>query len=125
MDSHFAHDYNPEDDVNLASEPDEEREDWDMALEALRDRQMWKKKHAERLREAGFDDGQIEKWEKSGKEKDADEVRFISRGETREWDVGKTNVDDVEGEETGKEDQVETGWKKKGGFVRSFKAALG
>ena len=80
MDSHFAHDYDPEEDVNLASEPEKEREDWDMALEALRDRQMWKKKHAERLREAGFDDGQIEKWEKSGREKDADESGRWSGG---------------------------------------------
>ena len=127
MDSHFAHDYDPEHDVNLASEPEEEREDWDMALEALRDRQMWKTKHAERLREAGFDDGQIEKWEKSGKEREVDEVRFIARGKTREWDVGKREeeVEDEEGDGVGGKGQAETGWKKKGGFVKSFKVALG
>lgn len=33
-----------------AKAKDKELEDWDLALEVLRDRQLWKKKGAERLR---------------------------------------------------------------------------
>lgn len=64
-----------------------------MALEALRDREIWKRKAAERLRDAGFDDEEVKRWEDSangnGREKGAEDVRWRSRGEEREWDAGK------------------------------------
>jgi hypothetical protein len=93
MDAHFSSDYNPGLDLHPESEPEGEKEDWDMALEALRDREMFKQKHAERLREAGFGDAEIKKWEDSGKEKGVDDVKWAGKGQAREWDVGKV-VDD-------------------------------
>jgi hypothetical protein len=93
MDAHFSSDYNPGLDLHPESEPDDEKEDWDMALEALRDREMFKQKHAERLREVGFDDAEIKKWEDSGKEKDVADVKWTSMGEAREWDLGKEGQD--------------------------------
>jgi hypothetical protein len=75
--------------VQPADEAPGEREDWDMALEALRDRQAWQKKHADRMRAAGFDDDEIKKWEESGREKDESDVRWRKKGQVREWDVGK------------------------------------
>ncbi|DAA76875.1 TPA_exp: Uncharacterized protein A8136_7104 [Trichophyton benhamiae CBS 112371] len=72
-------------------------DDWDMALEALRDREIWKRKGAERLREAGFDDRVVEKWEAnksfaglgSNDHKEIESVRWAKKGEGREWDRGK------------------------------------
>jgi hypothetical protein len=95
MDAHFSADYNPGLDLHPDSELDDEKEDWDMALEALRDRQMFKQKQAERLREAGFDDIEITKWEDSGKEKDVTGVKWTTRGEPREWDLGKEDHDGI------------------------------
>lgn len=90
MDSHFASNY----DASLDVQPDPDTEDdWDQALEALRDRQKWKQQGAERLRSAGFTEQEIEKWEKGG-EKDESDVRWAKKGEGREWDRGKVIDED-------------------------------
>lgn len=89
IDEHFSSNYDPSLDVHPDEEQPGEKEDWDMALEALRDRQAWKKKHADRMRAAGFGDEDIAKWEEAGRDKDARDVRWRGRGQTREWDVGK------------------------------------
>ena len=86
MDDRFDPSYNPKSDVDL--EPDEDRDDWDMALEALRDRAKWQAQGADRLRAAGFTEQEVSKWEKGG-EKDVDDVRWRKKGEGREWDRGK------------------------------------
>ena len=126
MDEHFSSTYNPSTDLRPDSEAEDEKEDWDMALEALRDREVWKQKGAERLREAGFAEEEVRKWEDSGREKGVEEVEYIRAGQEREWDVGK--VVEQEGEpEKGKkkgEGGLEAAWKRKGGFANSFKKAL-
>ncbi|KAK2781800.1 hypothetical protein FQN53_000328 [Emmonsiellopsis sp. PD_33] len=125
IDSHFASGYDPSLDIHPDNDDDNdattkkstrrpvaglatEDDDWDMALEALRDRALWKRKGAERLREAGFEEGVVEKWagnrafaglEGAGRDRDGDgnveDVRWAKRGEKREWDRGK--VVDEEG----------------------------
>ena len=90
MDSHFLSNYDPSIDV----QPDPELgDDWDMALEALRDRQKWQKQGAERLKSAGFTEEEVQKWEKGG-ERTEEDVRWKGRGEGREWDRGKVVEDD-------------------------------
>lgn len=90
MDEHFASSYDPKIDV----QPDPETEDdWEQALEAMRDRQRWKQQGAERLKSAGFSDAEVKKWEK-GDAKDEEDVRWSRRGEGREWDRGKVVGDD-------------------------------
>ncbi|KAJ4386239.1 hypothetical protein N0V93_009132 [Gnomoniopsis smithogilvyi] len=85
MDSRFTPDYDPKSDV----QPDDDlRDDWDESLEALRDRAKWKQQGADRLRQAGFTEDQIKKWEKGG-EKTIDDVQWTKKGEGREWDRGK------------------------------------
>ncbi|OJD23509.1 hypothetical protein ACJ73_05132 [Blastomyces percursus] len=91
-------------------------DDWDMALEALRDRALWRRKGADRLRAAGFDEGVIEKWARNGafagldgraggaggrghkdivgRDRDVEDVKWVKRGEKREWDRGKVLTDD-------------------------------
>ena len=91
MDQRFSSDYNPSADLE-GLEADED-DDWDQALEALRDRQKWKTKGAERLKAAGFTDDEVKKWEKGGTKDDAD-VRWSKRGEGRAWDVGKVMDED-------------------------------
>lgn len=74
-----------------------ERDDWDMALEALRDRAKWRTQGADRLRAAGFSEEEVGRWEKSSAfpngdghgEKDFSDVRWSKKGEGREWDRGK------------------------------------
>lgn len=83
VDSRFADDYDPASDAQ--PEPTG-TDDWDEAVETYRDRQKWKQQGADRLREAGFTDEQIKKWEKGG-EKDVDDVRWRKAGEKREWYV--------------------------------------
>jgi hypothetical protein len=68
-------------------------DDWDQALEALRDRQRWKQQGADRLRAAGFTDEEVKKWEK-GSEKTEEDVRWAKKGEGREWDRGKVVDED-------------------------------
>jgi hypothetical protein len=100
MSSRFSSTYDPATDV-LPDESDPD--DWDQALEALRDRQKWKTQGAERLRAAGFGDEAVKKWESSGKgiwgkgtmdevdggDAEVDHVRWAKKGEGREWDRGK------------------------------------
>ncbi|KAJ9155703.1 Pre-mRNA-splicing factor 38B [Pleurostoma richardsiae] len=93
MDNRFADDYDPKSDVQLDDAA--EGDDWDEALEALRDRARWRQQGAERLRAAGFTDEQISKWEKSGGEKDIEDVRWSRAGEKREWDRGKVEGEDI------------------------------
>lgn len=90
IDSRFLATYDPTADVQL--DPDEGN-DWDQALEALRDRQKWKQQGADRLRAAGFTDEEISKWEK-GSEKREEDVKWAKKGEGREWDRGKVIDDD-------------------------------
>lgn len=92
MDSRFQSGYDPKADVAL--DPGED-DDWDMALEALRDRQKWKTQGADRLRAAGFTDEEVVRWKKGG-EKDENDVRWSKKGEGREWDRGKVVDDDGE-----------------------------
>lgn len=88
MDGRFSDSYDPKSDVQL--DPDE-ADDWDEALEALRDRQKWKQQGADRLRAAGFTEEQVKKWE-NGDEKNVQDVRWAKAGEGREWDRGKSPV---------------------------------
>lgn len=85
IDSRFEAGYDPK--VDVALDPDEE-DHWDIALEALKDRQKWRTQGANRLRAAGFTDEEVRKWEKGG-EKDESDVRWRKAGEGREWDRGK------------------------------------
>ncbi|QQK48222.1 LUC7 related [Penicillium digitatum] len=116
IDAHFAPGYDPATDVHL----DEDKlhsvgqessrrpvaglmtkeDDWDMAMEALRDRERWRNKGEERLRTAGIDEATIDKWKKNtafagvdGKGKPED-VQWSKKGEGREWDRGKFVDDD-------------------------------
>ncbi|KAK5144517.1 hypothetical protein LTR04_001537, partial [Oleoguttula sp. CCFEE 6159] len=62
IDAHFAASYDPGTDVSpRLGDPD--ADDWDLALEALRDRQRWKAQGADRLRAAGFSEDEVRKWE--------------------------------------------------------------
>ena len=85
IDAHFSANYDPTADVRPNSDSEN---DWDQALEALRDRQRWQKQGADRLRAAGFTEEEVSKWEKGGAKKEED-VRWKGRGEGREWDRGK------------------------------------
>ncbi|WEW57479.1 hypothetical protein PRK78_002946 [Emydomyces testavorans] len=113
IDSHFTQEYDPALDVHLDDEDAPtlkassrrpvsgmatQDDDWDMALEALRDRAAWKRRGAERLREAGFEDSMVERWENNkaftglddGRmDGDVADVKWAKRGESREWDRGK------------------------------------
>ena len=96
IDTRFSASYNPKTDVRL-SDNEAEGDDWDMALEALKDRAKWRAQGAERLRQAGFTEKEVERWEGSaafpsggqGGEKDVGDVRWSKKGEDREWDRGK------------------------------------
>ncbi len=82
---HFSSTYDPRTDV----QPNPESEDdWDQALEALRDRQRWKQQGADRLRAAGFTQDEVEKWARNGERREQD-IKWAKRGEGREWDRGK------------------------------------
>lgn len=70
------------------------KDDWTSSLEALRDRAAWREKGAERLREAGFGEKDVQVWEGKGREKDERDLKWRGKGEGREWDAGK-----VDGEE--------------------------
>lgn len=120
MDSHFAENYDPTldiqpDDNENGLEPSAkstrrpvpglatEDDDWDMALEALRDRELWRRNGADRLREAGFGDDVVSKWTSNGafsglnggdREKGIDDVKWTKKGEGREWDRGKVVDED-------------------------------
>ncbi|KAG4437081.1 hypothetical protein IFR05_007456 [Cadophora sp. M221] len=89
IDSRFSANYDPTADVQLDFD---EENDWDQALEALKDRQKWKQQGADRLRAAGFTEEEVSKWEKGGEKREED-VKWSKKGEGREWDRGKV-VDD-------------------------------
>lgn len=80
--------YNPRADVGL-SDSEGERDDWTTSLEAVRDRAAWREKGAQRLREAGFGESDVAKFEVGGREKDESDLRWRGKGEGREWDAGK------------------------------------
>ncbi|KAL9636566.1 MAG: hypothetical protein Q9164_002739 [Protoblastenia rupestris] len=106
MDAHFSSNYDPSQDAH--PDPDIESDDWDQALEALRDRQRWQQQGAERLRAAGFSEEEVAKWANGKKggvvtEKGEEDVRWKGRGEGREWDRGKVVTGD------GVETEVEWG----------------
>ncbi|PBP28459.1 putative pre-mrna-splicing factor 38b [Diplocarpon rosae] len=89
IDSRFSSNYDPTADVQLDFD---EENDWDQALEALRDRTKWKQQGADRLRAAGFTEDEVSKWEKGGEKREED-VKWSKKGEGREWDRGKV-IDD-------------------------------
>ncbi|KAK4200271.1 hypothetical protein QBC40DRAFT_280234 [Triangularia verruculosa] len=100
MDSRFAEDYDPRNDVSLEGHLKEaastDSNTWDSAVELYRDRQKWKQQGADRLRGAGFTEEQIKKWEKGGKESEDDafkSFKYTKKGELREWDRGKSLSD--------------------------------
>ena len=97
IDSRFSSEYDPAADVALNPE---EEDDWDQALEALRDRTKWKKQGADRLRAAGFTEEEVAKWEKGGEKREED-VRWKGKGESREWDRGKVVDKDSVGIDVG------------------------
>src|SRR6202000_2420478 len=90
MNAHFSADYDPSADMRPDSDHDD---DWGEALEAMRDRQKWKQQGAERLRQAGFTESQIMKWE-NGDEKNEEDITWAKKGEGREWDRGKVLDDE-------------------------------
>ncbi|KAJ5918267.1 hypothetical protein N7454_010642 [Penicillium verhagenii] len=116
IDSHFASDYNPA--LDIQPDHDDERtatqatrravsglmtgdDDWDTAMEALRDRARWRQKGEERLRAAGIGEETIGRWKTESApssgvtgERDAEDVRWSKKGEGREWDRGKFVNDD-------------------------------
>ncbi|KAL8763853.1 MAG: hypothetical protein Q9184_000449 [Pyrenodesmia sp. 2 TL-2023] len=91
IDLHFAPSYDPTHDIRPASPTADD--DWDNALEALRDRARWKKAGGERLRAAGFTDEEVAKWEKGGEDR-VEDVKWKGPGEGREWDRGKVVKED-------------------------------
>ncbi|RAL60256.1 hypothetical protein DID88_000036 [Monilinia fructigena] len=108
MDSRFHADYDPKTDVQLEDAPED---DWDQALEALHDRQKWQTQGANRLRDAGFSEEEVKKWERGGLgEKREEDVKWKGKGESREWDRGKVvRVDGTVGFETGWNESKEWG----------------
>jgi hypothetical protein len=99
--------YNPRADVALSDSDGEggKDDDWSTSLEALRDRAAWREKGAQRLRDAGFKEQDVAKWESGGREKDERDLKWKGKGEGREWDAGK-----VAGEEG--EVRVKAAWTK-------------
>ncbi|KAF7587737.1 hypothetical protein BBP40_006815 [Aspergillus hancockii] len=109
IDAHFAPDYDPTLDVhpedNDATDSKPTRrpvaglmtgdDDWEIALEAVRDRARWKQRGEDRLREAGFDDAFVKQWKSNTtpatreSEDKVEDVKWSKKGEGREWDRGK------------------------------------
>lgn len=116
IDTHFERDYNPKLDVDISDDEtssskrsnrrpvaglmtQDEDGDWNMALEALRDRAKWRQNGEERLRAAGFDESTIQRWKEDpafangSSNNDAEgrieNVKWAKKGEGREWDRGK------------------------------------
>ena len=90
IDSRFASSYDPTMDIHPNSGSED---DWDQALEALKDRQRWRQQGADRLRAAGFTEEEVATWQKGGI-KNEEDVRWKGKGEGREWDRGKILDDD-------------------------------
>ncbi|KAL4975155.1 hypothetical protein BDW66DRAFT_74044 [Aspergillus desertorum] len=114
IDAHFAPDYDPSLDVQLEDDDIQLNrpsrrpvaglmtgdDDWELALEALRDRARWKQKGEDRLWEAGFSHDIVERWKSSTPAAaESDEglvgnVKWSTAREGREWDRGKFVDDD-------------------------------
>ncbi|KAL4805548.1 hypothetical protein BDV18DRAFT_141242 [Aspergillus unguis] len=114
IDAHFAPDYDPtldvqadDDEVQTGNKPTRRPvaglmtgdDDWELALEALRDRARWKQTGENRLREAGFNSDIVERWKNSPTTTGGDNgllesVKWSTKGEGREWDRGKFVDDD-------------------------------
>ncbi|OJJ34140.1 hypothetical protein ASPWEDRAFT_157674 [Aspergillus wentii DTO 134E9] len=116
IDAHFAPDYDPTLDIQqedgdthtgnrstrrpvpgLMAEDD----DWELALEAVRDRARWRQKGEERLRQAGFNQDTVDRWKSNpafaapgDTEGRPEDVKWSKKGEGREWDRGKFLDDD-------------------------------
>ncbi|KAI7505004.1 hypothetical protein KC347_g8152 [Hortaea werneckii] len=110
IDQRFRPDYDPRADIHNPPSPEGGhevlRDDWDLALEALRDRAKWKAQGGDRLKAAGFTDEEVDRWKDGGREKDERDVRWRKSGEGREWDRGKT----IEGEHV----EFKASWARKG-----------
>lgn len=104
--------YNPRADVASSDSEGEgkPKDDWTESLEAMRDRTAWRIKGAARLREAGFKDADVQKWESGGREKDERDLKWRGRGEGREWDAGK--VGEEGGEDVGFQIRGKAAWTK-------------
>ena len=111
IDAHFAPDYDPTTDVHLENDDEQAgsrstrrpvpglmngEDDWELALEALRDRARWKQRGEERLREAGFSSEFVDRWKTNttstaGEDSEGrlEDVKWSKKGEGREWDRGK------------------------------------
>lgn len=94
IDQHFAASYNPAQDVRTYSQDRSFDDDWDMALEAVRDREKWKRSQAASMKAAGYKDQDIEQWRhgftsSDGRERDPGELKWAKKGEVREWDHNK------------------------------------
>ncbi|PWY67257.1 hypothetical protein BO94DRAFT_528295 [Aspergillus sclerotioniger CBS 115572] len=111
IDAHFAPDYDPTTDVHLENDDGQAGsrstrrpvpglmngdDDWELALEALRDRARWKQRGEERLREAGFSNEFVDRWKTNttstpGEDPEGrlEDVKWSKKGEGREWDRGK------------------------------------
>ncbi|PSS03250.1 hypothetical protein BD289DRAFT_478716 [Coniella lustricola] len=85
MDSRFSSDYDPKSDIQMNEDT---RDDWHDALEVLRDRAKMRQQGADRLRQAGFAEEHVKKWDANG-ERTIDDVQWTKKGEKREWDRGK------------------------------------
>lgn len=116
IDAHFAPSYDPTTDIHLDDENLHSMgqqstrrpvaglmtkdDDWDMAMEALRDRERWREKGEERLRAAGINEAAIDKWKNNAAftgldgEGKPEDVQWSKKGEGREWDRGKFVNDD-------------------------------
>ncbi|KAK6521051.1 hypothetical protein TWF506_001284 [Arthrobotrys conoides] len=94
MDARFDPSYDPTMDVTPTNP--EDVDDWEAAIEALRDRQKWKQQGKERLKAAGFDNDFIEAWE-TNTTKDESRIKWSKDKGGRDWDRGKV-IDDETGE---------------------------
>ncbi|KAI6811098.1 hypothetical protein KC342_g17803 [Hortaea werneckii] len=85
IDTRFRPDYDPKADVHDSTpEHEGERDDWDMALETLRDRAKWKEAGAERQKVARFTDQEVKRWKYGGREKDERDFKWRKKEEGRE-----------------------------------------
>ncbi|RFU76921.1 pre-mrna-splicing factor 38b [Trichoderma arundinaceum] len=95
LDRRFSDSYDPSTDVL----PDKDEDNWDDAVEAYRDRQKLRRTQEERMRAAGFADHQIQRINNSQREKTEEDVVWSKAGEKREWDRGKGQGGDDDGDD--------------------------
>ncbi|KJX93316.1 hypothetical protein TI39_contig4337g00001 [Zymoseptoria brevis] len=99
INARFDPSYDPREDVALEDGGKEvEGGDWDMALEAMRDRAKWRTGGAERLRAAGFTEQEVVNWQGGGTklqgsaaegERNVNDLVWTKQGEKRAWDADK------------------------------------